>query len=514
LQNGIEISNLNNTSNSHSRPVTNIMGFGVDYALNKKNNLSTTVNYSHIYQIRDEYSNFKKDSLDIMLKDFSRNRHPPKLETNLDASIQFQHKFEKDEHELNIKYSNSNYTESTDNYFTNIYRFPESKFNLDNVYYRHNIQHSQFLIDYTNPFSKTSKLEVGYQFDNTKNEMNINRDTFPTNQYAPLFTDYSRTTHFLHNEFTHSLYLTYLREFGKFSLLVGLRGETTFSRSNTFSDNQIISNQYLRIYPSLHTSYKVSEHNEVQINYSRRIRRPTDEQLNPSPQYLDMLNIPLGNPYLSPEDIHSFEFGYSYKNQSISFLSTLYYRYTLNGFTTITKAHGDTLISTLQNLSKNKSTGLELIFSTPIGKRIKMNVSSNSFYNVIDASALGYSKNRSNVSFTVKGNLSVNLFINTLWQITSNYSSERITPQGVLLPTFVLNTGIKQSLFKKKGAIILTVSDVFNSLNSNMIINTPELQRQEYRKRSARIIYVSFTYSFGSNGKKEKENDLQYDNKM
>ena len=514
LQNGVEISNLINSSNSHSRPVTNMMGIGADYTLNNKNNLSATVNYSHIYQSRDEYSNFKKDSVDITLKDFSRNRRPPKLETNLDPSVRFQHKFEKDGHELNINFSNSNYTESTDNYFTNIYRFPVSKFNLDNVFYRHNILHSQLLIDYTNPFSKKTILEAGYQFDDTKNEMKINRDTISTNQFEPSFVDYSRTTHFLHDEFTHSLYLSYRREFGKFGLSAGLRGETTFTRSNTYSEKLIIRNQYSRLYPSLHTLYKVSEHNELQLNYSRRIRRPSDEQLNPFPQYLDMLNIPLGNPYLKPEDIHSIELSYGFKNQSISFLSTLYYRYTLNGITTITKAHGDTLISTLQNLSKNQATGLEIILSSSIGKRIKMTLSSNTFYNVIDASALGYSKNQSNITFTAKANLSINLFENTLWQITSNYTSERLTPQGVLLPTFVLNSGIKQNLFKKKGAIILTISDVFNSLNSNLIIDTPELQRQEYRKRSARVIYLSFTLSFGSNGKKEKENNLQYDNKL
>jgi hypothetical protein len=46
------------------------------------------------------------------------------------------------------------------------------------------------------------------------------------------------------------------------------------------------------------------------------------------------------------------------------------------------------------------------------------------------------------------------------------------------------------------------------------MIDTPELQRREYKKRSARIIYLGFIYNFGSNGKKEKESGLQYDNKL
>jgi outer membrane receptor protein involved in Fe transport len=514
LQNGAEISNINNSSNNHSRPVSNIMGLGADYVLNKKNNLGFLTNYSHIYQCRNEYSSFIKDSLGFQMEDFNRNRHPPKLETNLDVSSYFQHKFEKEGHEINMDYSNSFYTESTDNYFTNIYRFPEAKFSLDNVYYRHNIQHSQLSIDYTNPFSKISKLEAGYEFEFKKNEMNIHRDTVSSNQYEPAYTDYMHTTSFLHNEYTHAFYVTYQHDFGSFSLLAGLRSEMTNTMSNLVSEDSVIRYRYTRLYPSIHTIYKITENHQLQLNYSRRINRPDDEQLNPYPQYLDLLNIPKGNPYLTPEDIHSSEFGYIFKKQSITFLSTLYYRYTRNGFTTITQAQGDTLISTLRNLSKNQAAGLELVFSSGMGKWLKMNLSSNTFYNVIDASALGYSKTKTIVSLTAKANFIITLTKNTVWQISSNYTSERLTPQGKLLPSFVINTGIKQKLLKKKVALILTVSDVFNSLRSNLIIDTPDLQRHEYRKRSARVVYFGFTYSFGSNGKKEKENSLQFDNKM
>jgi outer membrane receptor protein involved in Fe transport len=514
LQNGVEISNVVNTYNDHSRPVSNSLGLGVDYEINKNNNFGIATNYSHISRCRDEYSAFKKDSLGILLEDFNRNRHPPKLENNLDLDAFVHHKFKKEGHELNLNYSNSFYTESTDNYFTNIYRVPEVKFNLDNVFYRHYTQYSQLLAEYTNPFSKTSKLEAGYEFDYKKNEMKIYRDTIPTNQNEPAYTDYSRTTHFLYNEYTHALYVTYRCEFRNFGLLAGLRGETTYTMANLISENSVIRNHYTRLYPSLHTCYKISENHELQLNYSRRIRRPEDEQLNPYPQYLDLWNIPLGNPYLEPEDIHSTEFGFKYKKESVTFLSTLYYRYTQNSFTTITEAHGDTLFSTLYNLSKNQATGLELMFSTGIGKFANINLSSNTFYNVIDASALGYSKNKSIVSLTAKASLNMNLSKNTVWQISSNYTGERLTPQGKLLPSFVLNTGLRQKLFNKKCAIILTVSDVFNSLSSNLIIDTPDLQRREYRKRSARVIYLGFMYSFGSNGKKEKESSLQFDNKM
>ena len=74
-----------------------------------------------------------------------------------------------------------------------------------------------------------------------------------------------------------------------------------------------------------------------------------------------------------------------------------------------------------------------------------------------------------------------------------------------------MNTGLKQELFKSKLTFIMTVSDVFNSLRNRTLIDTPELYEKIIRRRSARIIYAGFTYTFG-NQKKKKE--LEFDNKL
>ncbi|MEI8086616.1 MAG: outer membrane beta-barrel protein, partial [Paludibacter sp.] len=132
----------------------------------------------------------------------------------------------------------------------------------------------------------------------------------------------------------------------------------------------------------------------------------------------------------------------------------------------------------------------------------------------IDASALGYSNNKSTVSWSANGSVSFNLTKSTVWQFTSNYSAETLTPQGKRLPTFVMNTGFKQEIFKKKAAIILTVSDIFNSLRTTFVVDTPELNRTELRRRSSQTIYLGFSYSFGSTNKKQKESAIKYDNQL
>ncbi len=511
--NGKETSSIYNHSDSHGRPISFIAGLGADFKIDARNRFGVSANYNYRYQEQSDQSVYHVDSNSVRQEDYNRNRFLPETETDLEMASFYQHKFAKEGHELNVNYTASHTTEFEDNYYTNIYRIPASEVFYDNMFYHHWNNVSQLLAEYSNPLTKESKLEAGYEMDYVNNDQDLHRDTTAVNKQV-FATDISRSNRFIRSEMTNVVYVTYERDYDKFSYMLGFRGEITANSANLVTKNMVINNQYSRLYPSLHTSYKFTDKQEMQFNYSHRIRRPEDEQLNPFPEYQDLRNIRQGNPYLLPEDIHSFELGYKYKKGVTTFLSTVYCRFNFNGITSITKAHGDTLISTLENLAESKSAGLELILSTSFGKFATLNLSSNTFYNTIDASALGYSSNKSSISLLLSGSLGINLSKSTVWQINSIYTGEQLTPQGKRLPSFVLNTGLKQEVLKKKAAIILTVSDVFNSLTNKSVIDTPDLQRQEDRKRTARIIYCGFTYNFGSSGKKQNGDALKYDNKM
>jgi len=81
------------------------------------------------------------------------------------------------------------------------------------------------------------------------------------------------------------------------------------------------------------------------------------------------------------------------------------------------------------------------------------------------------------------------------------------------LPTFVANLGLRHDFKDKKSAVILTISDLFNSLKDRTHLDTPALHEDITRRRSARIVYVGYIYNFGKPAKKPKD-DLQFDNQM
>jgi outer membrane receptor protein involved in Fe transport len=511
--NGIEKSLIHSYSENYVRPISVIAGLGADYKIDDRNKIGLSGNYNYRYQRIDDLTTYTKDSMSIRKEDHDRERDQPEVESDLELTSSFQHNLGKEGHELNLNYTLSFTKEIEDNYYTNTYRLPNPEINFDNMFYHHYNRGSQLLAEYANPFSGNAKLEAGYELDYTKNDMDLYRETKAMDQ-TTFVKDNLRSSRFIRTEYTHVLYVTFERELGVFGFLAGLRGEQTYTRADLVTKDTVIKSQYPRLYPTLHLSYDISDNHELQLNYSHRINRPSDEQLNPFPEYQDMLNTRAGNPYLKPEDIHSFEFGYQFKKQVTTFISTLYYRYNYNSITSITTTNGDTLISTLENLDKSTSAGLELILSMALGKFATINLNSNIFYNTIDASALGYSVNKANISFAANASVGINLTKSTVWQFTSVYTGESLTPQGKRLPSFVFNTGLKQELLKIRTAFFITVSDVFNSLHNNSIIDTPELHRHLNQKRSARIIYFGFTYNFGNSGKKQKEQTIKYDNQL
>ena len=99
-------------------------------------------------------------------------------------------------------------------------------------------------------------------------------------------------------------------------------------------------------------------------------------------------------------------------------------------------------------------------------------------------------------------------------QFSSNYYSARLIPQGEMLPSFVMNLGLRQEFLNKKLALLATVSDVLNTMRNRILIDTPVLYQYIMRKRSARIIYLGVTYNFGNELKKKKETNLNYDNQL
>ena len=499
---------------SSAKPLSHLVTLGANYKINGANEIGISGNYSNRKQVKhDILQKFFYDKDYLLTQNYNRLRYDPETDVEKNGTIFWQHNFKKEGHDLRTEFNASSSDEVEDNHYSNIYYYPAAAPSFDNTLIKERNNQQQLTIDYTNALSKNAKMEAGYSGSFSQLDMNFYGEYYDTT-LAKFVKDLEKSNQFLYSESIHAIYGTYQHSFKKFGYSAGLRAEQAFLTSNLVTKDSIINNSYFKIYPTLHLSYQL-KNGELQLNYSKRVHRAEGDDLNPFPEYRDPQNLQSGNPNLLPEIIHSIEMGYKWQNKNFSFVPSIYYRYKLNGFTIVTIPLNDsTLLTTQQNLATDKSTGLELIFSAKAGNFFMANLSSNFFYNQIDATDLGYGDNKSIVSMNTNFNSTFSITKTTRIQLSCNYRSARLTPQGKMFPSFVVNAGVRQDLLKNKMSVILTASDLFKTLEQKYELNSSYLKQVAIGKRDAQIIYLGISYRFGKIIKKANEEKMQFDNNL
>ncbi|WP_316750771.1 TonB-dependent receptor domain-containing protein [Pedobacter gandavensis] len=497
---------------SKTRPFSNIATLGFDYTLNDKNSFGLSGNYYGRTQNKNDLTIKKMSNATGLLQDYDRKRANSEKESNTGALLYFEHNFAKENHKLRMEFNIAHAPETENNHFTNTFRYPDQADQRDYTVIKQTSDKKNLTLNYENPVSEHSKLEAGYDGQFNKDDLDFYGAVFEPEQ-GEFITDAQKTNRFIYRERIHALYSTFSHEQDKISVMVGLRAEYTDLKSALVSAGTSIPNHYFKVYPTLHFSYKLNDHQELQLNYSRRVRRPEGDDLNPFAEYADPTNIRVGNPYLLPEIIHSIEAGYLWRKNGLSILPGIYYRYTYNRFTAITSPLNDSVLVTKQeNLANDKAMGADVVFSGNINSKLNLSLSPNIFYNQIDAANLGYSTKKSTITWSANFNAGY-LISNTLsFQLNSIYKSSRLTPQGKFLPSFVMNAALRKDIFAKKGSVYLAGSDILKTQRQEVDLQGPYLNQHVKTSSNSSMVFLGLSYNFGSVPKKKKE--VQFDNSL
>lgn len=380
-------------------------------------------------------------------------------------------------------------------------------------------------IDYVRPFSDKSKIEMGLRTNTRKFDNFTN--TFGQNYPSGTFTiDSALSNNYHYQEQINAGYVSYTGAQGNFGYQAGLRaeqsnynGETRFGEKASYKINYPIS-----FFPSVFLSQKFKGDHELQLNYSRRIRRPWFRDLLPTIDYSGQ-NASRGNPDLRPEFTNSFELSYlkdiAHKH---NILVSLYYRNTDNAITdfyvdTTLNLNGQTqrvLLSYPINANTRNSYGAEFTVRSQITKDWDLTANVNLAQTKISASNQG--NNLSNSGFTWFGKLNSNTKLpwNLTLQITGEYESRQILPQGERKPQYSIDAGVKKDMLKNKAlSISLTLNDIFNSDRNLSYTTTAFSETENYRKRLSRELRLNATWRFGKmdyNLFKRKNNKSGKDN--
>jgi outer membrane receptor protein involved in Fe transport len=257
----------------------------------------------------------------------------------------------------------------------------------------------------------------------------------------------------------------------------------------------------------------------MQLNYTRRIRRPNFWQLNPFIDINDPANLRQGNPALRPEFINSFEFNYNLKYNKGNFLGSIYFRNNPNDITqysdTITAAQYEQLenaavdpsaiLNTYINASTTNRYGLELTLQQTIAENFDITPSFDLQYRTVKASVNDQDLSNEGISWEAKlvANYKIRAkskFLNDFgFQVIGEYESAEVIPQGRRSPQYSADLAIRKDFLKdNKATLTLGINDVFNTHRFGTIYDTENFYQDSYRRRNVRSFRLTFSYRFGS----------------
>lgn len=517
------------STNSRSRKFTSVR-FGFDYFMDNRNTLTLSQGmvqgrFSNGELQNQEYLNGNK-----VMERYGERTSDSKFQFNrYNSQANYTHKFPKEGKEINASVDVS-YGDVKDNAnITNTFYLTDgSLYSPPNIVRNDGANNNNQVtakIDFVNPLENENKIETGLRtyVNNYESYFNSFALTNGSEIKLPLSNNYKYT------ETVHAAYFTYTGKVGSIGYQAGLRGEYSKFTGNLIDSGKTFGYEYPdqlkniwdALFPSLYLSKKIDDDNEVQLNYSRRVRRPNFWQLNPFIDINDPLNIQQGNPALKPEFTNSLEFNYSktFKNRS-NFLAVIYYRNTQQDITrfsdTITTAQyqqlnnaavdPNAILNTFINAQSTNRLGLELTLQQKFSKNFDVTPSVSIGYRKVNANAA--QQNISNEGYNWSTKLTANYKIETQspsifnklsFQVTGEYESPRVIPQGKRLEQFDSDFALRKDLFKgDKGSLTFSINDIFNTHKYGTIYDTETFYQESYRRWSVRRFRFTFSYKFGN----------------
>ncbi|PWA11481.1 outer membrane beta-barrel family protein [Flavobacterium laiguense] len=488
-----QVNSINRTSDNQN------FRAGIDYFLNDKNTLGLTVNtiktkskakgdnVSDVYDAtHTKSSRYETDN--ISNKEFS----------NPSLNLNYKHVIDTLGTELTSDFDYASYkTDAVQDLTTKFYGLSDVEILAPNVLYgdtKGKLDIYTLKADYVTTSKRGVKFETGLKTSFVKADNNLS--FYDLSSGDPIY-DNSKSNHFIYKENINAAYFNAAKEFGKWKATFGLRAENTNISGEQLVDNTTIKDNYTQLFPSTNVGYTFNENNSLEINYSKRITRPSYSQLNPFKYYIDQTTYVEGNPYLQPQTTNSIKLIYGF-NQKI--YTTLNFSRTYNNITELiipSETDKGKTVQTFKNLDIADNYGFNIVVPIEVTKWFSTNNNFNFYYG-------SYSGTVSNTTLDNVGGYSYNINSTNSFKIAKNFSAELIGNYQAkevyafmtIEPVWFFNIGF-QKKFENKSSLKLAFNDVFATNYIQAVSVYSDYNESFVVKRDSRVVILTYTYNFG-----------------
>ena len=354
-------------------------------------------------------------------------------------------------------------------------------------------------VDYVRPLGERTKLEVGWKGNARRIDRNylVLEDELGTGEFVE--SDLSNAFDF--EEHVEAAYAVVSHGVGKFELQGGLRAEYATRDFVLADEGESFPYDYGSLFPSGVVTYALNERDEAKLAYSRRIRRPGTQELNPFPTFFDVQNVFIGNPELDPEYTDAIELGFTHQADWGMWQVSPFYRRTSDVIRFIVDTEdvvdGREVTSvSFENLETGSSWGTDVNAQLQVGGWLNAIASFNVFKMVtnggsetsLSSNAVTWST-RLNATATITPDLSLQAM--TFYRAPMEFEGGEFSSWKMSMLT------LKQKIWDDRASLSLRVIDPFDTMGFRVVAGNDDLTQITERKFDAQSVHLTFQYNFG-----------------
>ncbi|MEX2594896.1 MAG: outer membrane beta-barrel family protein [Anditalea sp.] len=350
--------------------------------------------------------------------------------------------------------------------------------------------------DFNKPFGKGKMLEAGLKGSWVKSDNNL--EISKSVEEEPFMPD-ANSNEFIYHENVLAAYASYKSPISeKLNFQVGLRAEYSDITGNSVTSNQINTQEYADLFPSIYLQHKVSDKYQINYNVNRRITRPNYRLLNPFVFYIDPLTTEEGNPHLKPQYANNIEMSHVLKE---IYQFTLSYSRTTDAFGQVMVQEEESRKSTIQmqNFDRTENLSLRMMIPVEIAKwwntSNMIHLYNNKYYSMLEEELL----DNSQFSYMARTQHNITLPEGFKVEIVGVYRSPFIDGQIKIQGMGWMDAGVTKTFMEDKLSLTVNGTDIFRTQRFKGNINFDKINTdiQQYNNNQGIRVTLRWKFSQG-----------------
>ncbi|MEN1784003.1 MAG: outer membrane beta-barrel family protein [Bacteroidota bacterium] len=502
--------------NREGNVVSHSANFNLDYDLDDSNRLSVTSNllFTPNQEWQTNLNTEIRNNQNVLDSTFTTANRELSDETNLAFDALYVHKFKNPGAQLSV---NGHYTAYTNDF---VQQIASNYFDASGIFLREfgfqtdGIQDIEILtgqIDFSTPIENAS-LETGVKVSVVDSESAIAYSNFNGSDET---VSEGLSDVFNYDEKVYAAYLSYVQNWEKWSVKLGVRGELTDAAGISQTLNQTNTQNFFEPFPTLYVLYSLNEKHSFSLDYGRKVGRPRYDDLNPFRFFNNENDFLEGNQTLQPNFSNNFNINYSLNSE---YFFDFYYRDNGNYLSPLVFQDNKTRVlrRQKQNVLGSISYGLDFTVSKSIldpwflyaytsifheeETFLALESGNQEFTNSIDGFFVYLA---SYLTLSADGTFS--------GELTFSHMSNYLFGSYIQDPYTNFTLGVRKTLWNNSAIISITAEDLLGRVNSTLESRYLNQNNFYFVQPETQFVRVGFTYNFGNFRLKQNQRKIEKD---